>query len=159
MPSSILYNNDFQVLTRHAPNGMTLALLVSMVGTVSTKCRGRVLAIDDEPELLEVVRNSLEPHGFEVHTASSAKEGVEYYEQNWRSINLVLLDFLMPDMTGDLVFECLKHSNPDVRTVLLTGCEDHVAERMFEEGLQGYIHKPFGLDEFVHQVAEAVDSV
>ena len=129
------------------------------MGAVSTKSRGRVLAIDDEPELLEIVKGSLEPHGFEVHTASSAKEGVEFYEQNWKNINLVLLDFLMPDMTGDLVFECLKRKNPDVRTVLLTGCEDYVAERMFEEGLWGYIHKPFALDEFVQQVGEAVDSV
>jgi CheY-like chemotaxis protein len=128
------------------------------MGAINNRCRGKVLAIDDEPELLEVVRSSLEPHGFEVHTASSAKEGVEYYEQNWKNINLVLLDFLMPDMTGDLVFECLKRENPDVRTILLTGCEDYVAERMFENGLRGYIHKPFALEEFVQQVAEAVDS-
>src|ERR1700685_4042777 len=126
---------------------------------VNTKSRGRVLAIDDKPELLEIVKGSLEPHGFEVHTAVSAKEGVEFYERNWRDIDLVLLDFLMPDMTGDLVFECLKRENPDVRTVLLTGCEDTVAERMFKEGLYGYIHKPFGGEEFVQQVVEAVDAV
>ena len=129
-----------------------------MTGAVNTKSRGRVLAIDDEPELLEIVKGSLEPYGFEVHTASSAKEGVEFYEQNWRNIDLVLIDYLMPDMTGDLVFECLKRENPDVRTLLLTGCEDTVAERMFKEGLWGYIHKPFVLDEFVQEVGEAVDS-
>ena len=128
------------------------------MGAVNTKSRGRVLAIDDEPELLEIVKGSLEPYGFEVHTASSAKEGVEFYEQNWRNIDLVLLDYLMPDMTGDLVFECLKRENPDVRTLLLTGCEDTVAERMFKKGLWGYIYKPFVLDEFVREVGEAVDS-
>src|SRR5476649_2906153 len=129
-----------------------------MMEAVNTKSRGRVLAIDDEPELLEIVKGSLEPYGFEVHTAVSAKEGVEFYERNWKNIDLVLLDYLMPDMTGDLVFECLKRENPDVRTVLLTGCEDTVAERMFKEGLWGYIHKPFVLDEFVREVGEAVDS-
>jgi DNA-binding NtrC family response regulator len=132
---------------------------IFIMGAINTKSRGRVLAIDDEPELLEIVKGSLEPHGFEVHTAVSAKEGVEFYERNWRDIDLVLLDFLMPDMTGDLVFECLKRENPDVRTVLLTGCEDTVAERMFKEGLWGYIHKPFALEEFVREVGEAVDSV
>jgi two-component system, cell cycle sensor histidine kinase and response regulator CckA len=129
-----------------------------MMGAVNTKCRGRVLAIDDEPELLEIVKGSLEPYGFEVHTAASAQEGVEFYEQNWRNIDLVLLDYLMPGMTGDLVFECLKRENPDVRTLLLTGCEDYVAERMFKEGLWGYIHKPFVLNEFVQEVGEAIDS-
>jgi DNA-binding NtrC family response regulator len=130
-----------------------------MTGGINTKSRGRVLAIDDDFELLEIVKGSLEPYGFEVHTASSAKEGVDYYDQNWKNIDVVLLDYLMPEMTGDLVFECLKQKNPDVRTLLLTGCEDSVAGRMFEEGLWGYVHKPFVLSEFVDQVGEAIDSV
>jgi len=125
----------------------------------SKKNRDGVLAIDDEPELLDIVRRSLEPAGFEVHTALTAKEGVEIYEKNWKTIKLVLLDFLMPEMTGDLVFECLKRQNPDVRTILLTGCEDGVATRMFQEGLFGYMHKPFYLDDLVQRVREAVESL
>jgi DNA-binding NtrC family response regulator len=128
-----------------------------MMGAVNTKSRGKVLAIDDEPELLEIVKGCLEPNGFEVHTVLSAREGVEYYERNWRDIDLVLLDYLMPGMTGDLVFECLKRENPDVRTILLTGCEDYVAERMFKEGLWGYIHKPFAMEEFVQEVCDAIE--
>src|SRR5271169_1527543 len=118
----------------------------------SNSSRDGVLAIDDEPELLDIVRRSLEPAGFEVHTALTAEEGVAIYEKNWKTIKLVLLDFLMPEMTGDLVFECLKRQNPDVRTILLTGCEDGVATRMFQEGLFGYMHKPFYLDDLVRRV-------
>jgi DNA-binding NtrC family response regulator len=126
---------------------------------LNTTTRDTVLAIDDEPELLEIVRGCLEPAGFQVYTASSAKEGVDFYEKNWQNIQLVLLDFLMPDMTGDLVFECLKRQNPEVRTILLTGCEDNVAHRMFREGLFGYIHKPFHFQDFIQQVHEAIDTV
>jgi DNA-binding NtrC family response regulator len=118
-----------------------------------------ILAIDDEPELLDIVKRSLEPAGFKVYTASTAKGGVEMYEKNWRDIKVVLLDFLMPEMTGDLVFECLKRQNPDVCTILLTGCEDYVAKRMYQEGLHGYIHKPFTVHDLVQYVHEAVDSV
>lgn len=121
--------------------------------------RGTVLAIDDEPELLDLVKRCLEPMGYQVHTASSAKEGVELYEKNWQNVKLVLLDFLMPEMTGDLIFECLQRQNPGVRTILLTGCEDYVATRMFQKGLFGYIHKPFYLDDLVQQVDQAVESV
>lgn len=124
-----------------------------------TAARDAVLAIDDEPELLELVRGCLEPAGFQVYTASSGKAGVDLYEKNWRDIKLVLLDFLMPEMTGDLVFECLKRLNPDVRTILLTGCEDNVAKRMFQEGLFGYIHKPFQLHDFIQRVHEAIDTI
>ncbi|HTS17952.1 MAG TPA: response regulator [Verrucomicrobiae bacterium] len=121
--------------------------------------RNAILAIDDEPELLEIVNGCLEPEGFHVYTALSAREGVEFYEKNWRNIRLVLLDFLMPEMTGDLVFECLKRQNPDVRTILLTGCEDNVAQRMFQDGLYGYIHKPFHFEDFIQRVHDAVDAV
>ena len=121
--------------------------------------RDAVLAIDDEPELLEFVRGCLEPAGFQVYTAMSAKEGVDFYEKNWRNIKLVLLDFLMPEMTGDLVFECLKRLNPEVRAILLTGCEDNVAQRMFQEGLFGYIHKPFHFQDFIQRVHEAVGTI
>ena len=92
-----------------------------------------------------------------MHTAAGAREGIEYYERNWQGIDLVLLDYLMPDMTGDLVLECLQKVNPDVRVILLTACDDNVARRMFETGLRGYIQKPFYLDDLVQRVREEID--
>jgi DNA-binding NtrC family response regulator len=130
-----------------------------IMGATDTGSRDGILAIDDELELLDVVRKSLEPAGFKVHTASTAKDGIELYEKHWKSIKLVLLDYLMPEMTGDLIFECLKRQNPDVRTILLTGCDDHVAKPMFHEGLFGYMHKPFYVEDLVQRVQQAVDSV
>src|SRR5712691_7567304 len=95
----------------------------------------QVLAIDDEPEVLEVVRAALEAEGYRVLTAASPRAALTMYDQQWRDIDLVLLDFLMPEMTGDLVFESLRRVNPYARVVLLTGCDDNVARKMFAEGL------------------------
>ncbi len=117
----------------------------------------QVLAIDDEPEVLDVIKRCLELDGFSVLTASGPKEGLDLYEKNCRQIGLVLLDYLMPHMTGDLVFECLQRINPDVRVILLTGCEDNIAKRMFEEGLRGYIQKPFYLEDLVQRVREELN--
>jgi len=117
-----------------------------------------ILAIDDEGDILDVLKNTLEAAGFKVHTASSAQEGVELYERLWREIDLVLLDYLMPEMTGDLVFECLRRMNPDARVILLTACDDNVARKMFETGLRGYIQKPFYLDDIVHRVHEEINA-
>jgi two-component system cell cycle sensor histidine kinase/response regulator CckA len=119
----------------------------------------QVLAIDDEPEILDVIKQCLETDGVQVMTASDPQEGLDLYEKNGRQIGLVLLDYLMPQMTGDLVFECLQRVNPDVHVILLTGCDDNVAKRMFEAGLCGYIQKPFYVEDLVQRVREELSRV
>jgi DNA-binding response OmpR family regulator len=116
-----------------------------------------ILAIDDEPEILEIIKQCLEMEGFQVLTALGAKEGLKLYEERGAEVGVVLLDYLMPDMTGDLVFECLRQKNPDVRVILLTGCEDSVARKMFETGLRGLIQKPFYIDDLVNRVREELN--
>ena len=116
-----------------------------------------VLVIDDEKDILDVVKTCLEGEGFTVHTAWDPSEGIKLYEQRCREIGLVLLDYIMPDMTGDLVYECLRRVNPDAKVILLTGCEDNVAKRIFEAGLRGYIQKPFYLDDLVSRVREELE--
>jgi len=65
-----------------------------------------------------------------------SSEAIQLYAERWREISMVLLDFLLPEMSGEMVFENLQRLNPDVRVVLLTGCEGSVAEKMFEKGLR-----------------------
>ena len=113
-----------------------------------------IFAIDDEPEILEIIKQCLEMEGFQVLTALGPKEGLKLYETRGTEVGVVLLDYLMPDMTGDLVFECLRQKNPDARVILLTGCEDSVARKMFEAGLRGFIQKPFYIDDLVNRVRE-----
>ena len=117
-----------------------------------------VLAIDDEPDLLDIIKTTLEEEGFRVFTFPDPQAGLKFYEENWRDIRVVLLDYLMPNMTGDLVFECLQRQNPYVKVLLLTACDDHVARQMFQAGLRGYIQKPFYLGDLVARVAEEVDA-
>ncbi len=89
-----------------------------------------------------------------VRTFGNANDALHYYEEHANEIDLVLLDFIMPDMNGDLVFECLQRVNPEVRVVLLTACDDQVAKTMFARGLRGYIQKPFYLNDLVSRIHE-----
>ncbi|NQU12024.1 response regulator [bacterium] len=114
----------------------------------------RILAVDDEPDLLDILKTALEGEGMQVHTFSTANEAIDYYEGHANEIDLVLLDYVLPDLTGDLVFECLQRTNPDVRVVLLTACDDQVAKKMFGQGLRGYIQKPFYLDDLIGRIRE-----
>jgi DNA-binding NtrC family response regulator len=72
---------------------------------------------------------------------------------------LVLLDFLLPPLTGDFVFNEFQRLNPDVRVVLLTGCDEAVADKMFQKGLRGYLQKPFKLPDLARTMQDAMVSI
>ena len=117
-----------------------------------------VLAIDDEPDFLEMLKAALECNGFTVHTATTSKEALALYRDHHGDIGMVLLDYLLPEMSGEWIFENLQCLNPEVRVVLLTGCEESVADRMLKRGLRGYLQKPFSLPELVQRVRDAINS-
>jgi len=115
-----------------------------------------VLAIDDETDFLRFLKAALESQGFKVHTASNPAEGIQLYEQHLKEIGLVLLDFFMPELSGEFVFEYLQRLNPDVRVMLLTGFDQEVAEPMFRRGLRDYIQKPFCIRELGERIRTAI---
>lgn len=106
----------------------------------------QILVIDDEPEMLDILRAVLTPEGYGVHTFSDPEAALVYYEEHAAAIDLVLLDYFMPALSGELVFECLQATNANVYVVLLTGCDDRVAQKMIAHGLRGVIPKPFFIE-------------
>ena len=115
-----------------------------------------ILAVDDEPGFLGFLKEALQFHGYQVHAACSPKEAIKLYEERWRDIGMVFLDFLLPGMSGDMVFDELQRINPDVRVILLTGCQSSVAEPLFKKGLRGYLPKPFNLPDLGQKVRDTL---
>jgi DNA-binding NtrC family response regulator len=117
-----------------------------------------ILAIDDESDFLLLLKDALQCHGYTVHTASDPKDALKVYKEKRDEIGMVLLDYLFPDTSGDTVFDELQRFNPDVRVVLVTGCEESVAENMLTKGLRGYLQKPFDLDVLAQKVRDAINA-
>jgi len=115
-----------------------------------------ILAIDDEAGFLTFLKVALECEGYRVHLATSPNEAITFYRERWRDIRVVILDYLMPQMSGDVVFDELQRSNPDVRVVLLTTCDESTAEKLFHKGLCGYLQKPFDLQDLAQKVRDAI---
>ena len=109
-----------------------------------------VLAIDDEPGILKVIKMELADHGFRVLTAGTGEEGLALAEKH--RPDLVLLDITMPQMSGiEVLRELRERSN--VPVIMLTahrGETDKV--RGLELGADDYVSKPFSLDELSARV-------
>jgi PAS domain S-box-containing protein len=121
------------------------------------RATGTILVVDDEESVRSVARHSLEERGYEVLTASDGESAVELFEERVGSIDAVLLDVVMPRMSGEETLDALKRLKADVRVVLTSGHgERDVASRFDRRGLAGFMQKPFRPEELVHRIEEAL---
>ena len=116
-----------------------------------------ILAIDDDAEILNSIRRLLIREGWVVLTASDPLEGLQVYEAHWRTIQVVLLDYFMPTLRGDEVFERLRRINPHVRVLLTTACDDYVSAKMLQGGLCGFVQKPLSRRDLVGGIRKSLN--
>jgi len=106
-----------------------------------------VLIADDNRQMAEVLRATLEDVGYEVLTAYSGLAAVACVEQN--EVAAAVLDVLMPGISGDAVAERLRQINPKLPVVLMTGADDaFVAVAGFP-----VLRKPFAHEVLVEMLA------
>jgi DNA-binding response OmpR family regulator len=116
-----------------------------------------ILVIDDNVSVLNMLRLGLEEERYQVFTASNPQQGIELFRTHSKNISLVLLDFRMPEMSGDQVFDCLQKINAEVPVMLITGfCDDVVGAESLRNKVRGYLIKPFQLGDLIGKVREIV---
>ncbi len=115
-----------------------------------------ILVIDDDPLILDVVREILELHDYTVETALSGTEGIEKYREN--PADLVLTDLIMPHKDGLSVITELKKEFPGVRIIAMTGTPK--VEKLtaaVQADVNRVIAKPFDQEELLEAVAQLMD--
>jgi len=115
---------------------------------MNTKRKPRLLVVDDEEDNLKVVQSRLTRRGYEVICASSGPEALEMLDKT--SPDLVLLDYMMPEMDGLETLARIKESvnNEFLPIIMLTAKDDKESMILgFETGADDYVHKPFDVDE------------
>jgi two-component system, cell cycle sensor histidine kinase and response regulator CckA len=118
--------------------------------------RGRVLVVDDEPRVLQFLEKGLTRLGYEVLTAESGRRACEIYSRKSADINCVLLDLIMPGLSGLETYARLKDINPDVRVILSSGYSSgRIRREASEAGSPEFLEKPFTLEE-LSQVLQKV---
>jgi two-component system cell cycle sensor histidine kinase/response regulator CckA len=118
---------------------------------------GTVLLADDEEVILDVGTKMLETLGYRVMVARGGKETIDIYEENRDTIDLIILDMIMPDMGGGDTFGRLKEINPNVRVLLSSGYSiDGRAQEIMGRGCDAFIQKPFRMEELSQKIREIV---
>jgi CheY-like chemotaxis protein len=121
--------------------------------------REYVLLIEDEPEVAELAASMLADEGYKVIIAHDGFEALKIYQVAARQIALVILDFFLPVMDGDGVFDELRAINPNVNVVLSSGfAEQSKIASMLSRGLRGFIPKPYTQEKLLEQVRTALDA-
>jgi len=121
--------------------------------------RDVILLVDDETEIAELAAEMLTDEGYKVILARDGFEALKIYQQIPKQIRLVILDFFLPVMDGDAVFDELRALNPEVAVVLSSGfAEQSKLGNMLAQGLRGFIPKPYTRDKLLEQVRSTLDA-
>jgi CheY-like chemotaxis protein len=105
---------------------------------------GRVLLADDEPDVRGVIRAMLETLGYEVVEAADGAEAVEIFRQRAAEIDLVILDLVMPRLTGEAALAQIRRIAPGVPAILISGYDESGRIReIVAGGFGGFLQKPF----------------
>lgn len=116
----------------------------------------RILAVDDDDSVLKALSTILSNHGFEVEIARNGKDGLEKAQQ--LPPDLIILDLMMPIMTGHEVLLALKQnsSTAEIPVMILTAAEPDERIRALQGGAESLMTKPFSEKELAKLVRESI---
>ena len=118
-----------------------------------------VLLVDDEEGVRTVSQELLESLGYRVMIATDGAEAVKIYAEHWQDIDIVVLDMVMPNMGGSEAFDRMKEINPHIKVLLSSGysIESEAAE-ILKRGCNGFVQKPFRLNELSGEIRDILDN-
>jgi signal transduction histidine kinase/CheY-like chemotaxis protein len=111
--------------------------------TLNGNYRNHVLVIDDEVNVAETIKTMLQNSGYIVSTAFSVEDALHTYSENYRTMDIVLVDMSMPDLSGRELFLKLKAINPSITALLISGnATSEQVDLSLKDGVAGFIQKP-----------------
>ncbi len=118
-----------------------------------------ILVVDDEPEIRDLTREALEDYGYTVLSAANGEEALAIFQDQSRSIDLVLLDLNMPGMGGHGCLQELLRLDPEVKVIIASGYATHGhGKDALTSGAKEFLGKPYQLRELEAKVREVLES-
>ena len=124
-----------------------------------TKGTGTILLIDDEKMILEVGRELLEELGYTVLPVIGGQQAIDVFEKNQDKVDLIIMDMIMPGMSGGETFDRLKDIKPEAKILLSSGYSvDGQATKILRRGCDGFIQKPFNMNQLAEKIQRILTS-
>ena len=121
-----------------------------------SETKPRILVVDDDEELREMIRNFLAYRGCYVETACDGLDGCEALERN--SFDMVITDIYMPRMNGLELLETIEHKYTDLLTLAMTGFpNEDITKKVLEKGSCKFLVKPFTLQELLTTITKCFE--
>ena len=128
--------------------------------TAGTNDRGTetIMLVDDEKIVLQVSREMLESVGYRVYAVGSSQEAIALFTKKRNEIDLVILDMIMPGISGGETFDRLREINPGIKVLLSSGYSlNGEAQTIMDRGCKGFIQKPFQIEKLSQKVRKMLD--
>ncbi len=114
----------------------------------------RILVVDDEPGLGEIIGEHLESYGYRATVLTSSQEALGLFEKTPDEFALVITDQSMPEMTGGELIKAARQLRPDMPAILNTGFSDHIDADSATKMHVRYLEKPVNIESLIRTVGE-----
>lgn len=119
----------------------------------------RIMVVDDEADIREIIKEFLESCGYVVDTFKDGSDALVAFESKPDQYDLILTDMAMPNMTGDILARHVLGIRKDIPVILCTGYSERVTESYaLEIGIKRYAQKPLASEDLSAMIREVLDS-
>jgi CheY-like chemotaxis protein len=119
----------------------------------------RVLVVDDEEKIVDLLTRLLNHLGYKVVGRTDSRAALDLFARQPRAFDLVISDQTMPGLSGDELARALRKIRPDLPLIICTGFSPRMTEEQaIRQGIQGYIMKPFRMEQIARLVRRVLDA-
>ena len=116
-----------------------------------------ILLVEDQPAVAATAREMLQALGYHVHVAQSGLKALELFARYKNSVDLIILDMIMPGLSGSETYDSVKKIEPNIKVILCSGYSiEGQAAQILEKGCNAFIQKPFTINDLSAKIKEVL---
>jgi len=120
----------------------------------------KILVVDDEEQIRTMAKDMLEGFGYSVTIVETGTEAAQIFEEQQGNFEMVLLDMVMPGMSGEKTLIKLREIDPEIKVLLTSGfSQSGRASEILKQGANDFIQKPYQVSELMLKIRSLLDSM